>query len=62
MTRIPADHLFIGLASGQDGIAHIQTFDVVGQDVKVTVELSGGGTEVRTYRKKTNVDEWERVS
>jgi hypothetical protein len=62
ISRVPADHLFIGVASGQDGIAHIQAFFVGGQDVKVTIEPAGGGTQVRTYRNKPNEQGWERVS
>ncbi|GIH05933.1 hypothetical protein Rhe02_40000 [Rhizocola hellebori] len=62
MSPVPGDYLFIGVASGQDGIAHVQTFDAVGSQVKVTVELAGGGTEVRTYRKKVNELRWERLS
>jgi hypothetical protein len=62
IARVPADHLFIGVASGKDGIAHIQTFDMVGKEAKVTVELAGGGTQIRTYRDKANGQGWERVS
>ena len=58
-----SDHSYVGLASGQGGVVHIQTFDIVGKQVKVTVELAGGRfAEVRTYRKAADKPSWEQVS
>jgi hypothetical protein len=68
LNRTLSDNTVDGVESGVGGIARVQTFDIQSYDpvqqvlqVKVTVELTGGGTEVRIYRERSNA-KWERVS
>ncbi len=61
--RVLADYYSKIVESGKDGVTNAQTFTTTEQrEVKVTVTLTGGGTEVRTYRKNVNSNGWERVS